>query len=136
MYRKPKLKINNLNLQSVSCVQIPHNLVNFQNMQPSVRLQRLKIGSASSFHIPSSSINTIFLNGPKVQLSPLKKSILRKFKVKRHSRFLNKRHRVFPTINKCSSERCKCCKALSTKSTIKSLVNGRVFSVKLTSDFD
>ena len=132
----PKLKITNLNLHSASSVQIPRNLATFQSLQPSVRLVPLNLSSASSFHVPSSSINNIFHSGPKVVLSPLKQSIIRYSQVHLHSRYFDRRRRMYPTITKCNRKRCVCCNHLSTKSTIKSLVNGRVFSVKFNSDID
>ena len=64
-------------MHSVSTVQIPKNITNFSLLQPSVRIKPLNLQSASSFHVPSISINKCFYNGPKVVISPLKSSIQR-----------------------------------------------------------
>ena len=130
--KTPILKIKPLNMHSVSSVQIPQNVTNFSLLQPSVRLKPLNLHSASSFHVPSLSINKCFYNGPKVVLSPLKSSIIRISSI--NIRTLHKKHRVYPKISKCNAKRCRCCNNLSCDSTIISTINGRVFSVKLTSD--
>ena len=36
---------------------------------------------------------------------------------------------MYASISKCNAKSCKCCKHLSTKSTVTSSVNGRQFSV-------
>ena len=43
---------------------------------------------------------------------------------------------MYPTISKCNAKRCSCCNHLCCKSTIKSNVNGRQFSVITNSDLD
>ena len=43
---------------------------------------------------------------------------------------------IDPSISKCNAKRCSCCKHLCCKSTIKSNVNGRQFSVITNSDLD
>ena len=58
-----------------------------------------------------------------IRLSPLKSPILRKYT----NPF--KRCGMYPNISKCNAKRCKCCKQLSTKTTVTSSVNGRQFSV-------
>ena len=42
----------------------------------------------------------------------------------------------FRMLSKCNAKRCKCCKHLSTKSTVTSSVNGRQFSIINDSDLD
>lgn len=138
MNRLPIVKMNLLNLSSVSSVQIPHNMTNFHTFQPSVRLKRLNLPSTSTFRVPTSVVTNIFHNGPNVSLSPLKQTIVRHTKVKRISRsqVLNRRCGAYPNIYKCNSKRCVCCNILSTNSTIRSTVNNRVFSVKLAADIN
>ena len=43
---------------------------------------------------------------------------------------------MYPSISKCNAKRCKCCKHLSTLTTVTSSVNGRPFSVINNSDLD
>ena len=43
---------------------------------------------------------------------------------------------MYPSISKCNAKRCSCCKHLCCKSTIKSNVNGRQFSVITNSDLN
>ena len=62
-------------------------------------------------------------NNLRVRLSPLKSHILRKYT----NPF--KRCGMYPSISKCNAKRCKCCKHLSTKTTVTSSDNGRQFSV-------
>ena len=122
-------------MRSVSSDHVLRNFNSFKFLQPSVILRPLKLSTASSFHVPSSAINN-FHHGPKIVLSPLKQSIIRKSLVHINSLPLVKRHRTHPIIAKCNRKRCGCCNYISTRSTIKSLINGRVFSVKLNSDID
>ena len=130
---KPIIKLNKLQMHSVSRVQIPNNLTNFTLLQPHVRLKKLQLCSATSINIPSTSINKCFYNGPKVVLSPLKYSIHSNI-----SRSLNPfyRHRVYPSIRQCNAKNCKCCNYISCASTIKSNVNRRTFTVQLYTDID
>lgn len=128
--------INSLNLSSVSSDHILRNLHKYRFLQPSVCLLPLKLTSVSSVHVPTSSVSNIFHHGPRIVLSPLKESIIRKSLVHLNSLPLVKKHRTHYNISKCNSKRCMCCNFISTRSTIKSLINGRVFSVKLNSDVD
>ena len=129
--QKIKLNLQPLNLHSASSVFIPPNITDFKSLQPTVRLRPLQLHSASQFHVPSISINKCFYNGPKVVLSPLKSIISnRSYNI----RSLNRRRRLHPQINKCNARRCMCCNYLTCSSTIKSTVNGRVFSTNFTSD--
>ena len=54
----------------------------------------------------------------------------------RNSRSKYRRSVVYPSIYKCNAKMCNCCKHLCCKSTIKSYVNGRQFSVITNSDLD
>ena len=129
---KPIINTNNGGVHSISSVIYPQCFTNNSAFQPIVRLKTLNLHSASTFHIPSMSINKCFHGGPKVILSPLNNSIRRNAPI--IQRLLTKRLRVYPGIFKCNSNRCRCCNFLSCKSTIRSTVNNRVFSVKLLSD--
>ena len=130
-----KLKLLPLRLHSVASIHIPSNDTKLFRSNPSVTLSRLKLHSATSFVLPSVNISNCFHNAPKVTLSPLKTSVLRNHNViSSNIRF--KKPRLFPTINKCNSKRCRCCNYLSCKSTIKSSVNGRVFNVNIQNDID
>ena len=81
----------------------------------------------SSFVVSDSALLRNHLN---VRLSPLKSHVLR------NSRSKYRRSVVYPSISKCNAKRCSCCKHLCCKSTIKSNVNGRQFSVIYNSDLD
>ena len=74
--------------------------------------------------------STVFYNNLRIRLSPLKSRILRKCT----NPF--KRYGMYPSISKCNAKRCKCCKHLSTKTTVTSSVNGRQFSVINNSELD
>ena len=130
----PLIQIKPLRMHSVSSVQVPKNISNFNSLEPYVRLKPLNLNSATSFHVPSLSINKCFYNGPRIVISPLKSTFNSISAV--HKRSLYKRHRVYPTIQKCFAKRCLCCSNISCNSTIKSTVNGRTFNVKITSDVD
>ena len=136
MNRIPILKLTPLNIHSASSCQILKNLTNFNSLLPSVCLKPLNLHSASSVRVPSISINNCFHNGPKVVLSPLSKSIQKFNSVNIRLLKNNFKRRVYPKNSMCNTKRCGCCSHLSCKSTIKSNVNGRVFSVNLVSDVD
>jgi hypothetical protein len=121
------LKVAGLQIHSGSSIQIPQNITNFSDLQPVVRLNTLNLHSASAFHVPSISINKCFHSGPKIVLSPTKMSIHR-------NSSNNRRLFYYKHIEKCNTKKCLCCKYLSCQSTIRSTVNGRVFSVNLASD--
>ena len=120
-----------IRMQSVSSLTIPNNITNLPSLQPVVRLRSLNLHSASSFRVPSISINKCFNNGPKVVLSPLK---INRLCPPNSNHISFKTRRLYPNISKCDSKRCKCCKNISCNSTIKSTANGRTFSVKLSGD--
>ena len=118
----------------MSSVQVPKDTSNFNSLEPCVRLKLLHLHSATSFHVPSLSVNKCFYDGPRIVISPLKSTLNSFSAVQKRS--LYKRHRVYPTIQKCFAKRCMCCSNISCKSTIKSTVNGRTFNVKINSDVD
>ena len=136
MFRKPFVRISPIKLHSASSLQVPSKISNFCSLQPRLRLEPLNLSRAKSFHVPSISVSHCFHNGPKVVLSPLKASVVRKALTQNNSVLIKSKHAAHPTISKCNTKRCGCCKHLSCKSTIKSTVNGRVFSVKLEEDID
>ena len=92
-------------------------------MLPSVYVSPLKLHSATKINLHGVSDSGLFRNHLKVRLSPLKSPVLR------NSRSKYRRSVVYPSITKCNAKRCSCCKHLCCKSTIKSNVNGRHFSV-------
>ena len=126
-YKILSIKLTPIRMQSVSSIQIPRNTSDISSLQPFVRLRPLNLPSALSFRVPSISFNKCFNNGPRVVLSPLKTSLSYSVDVKP----FYKTRRLYPNITKCKVKRCKCCKNISCKSTIKSSVNGRTFNVKL-----
>lgn len=130
----PIIKLNPINIHSVSSIRIPAHIKDFNALQPSVRLKPINLHSASSFHIPSVSVNKCFFNGPKIILSPLRSSI--HYNISNSIQNHHRRYRVYPKTNKCNSRRCKCCNFISCKSTVKSTVNGRTFSTRFTHNID
>ena len=102
----------------------------YNSMLPSVYVSPLKLHSATKINLHGVSNSAIFRNHLKVRLSPLKSPVLR------NSRSKYRRSVVYPSISKCNAKRCSCCKYLCCKSTIKSNVNGRQFSVITNSDLD
>ena len=99
-------------------------------MLPSVNFSPLKLHLATKINLHGVSDSALFRNHLKVRLSPLKSPVLR------NSRSKYRRSVVYPSISKCNAKRCSCCKHLCYKSTIKSNVNGRQFSVITNSDLD
>ena len=97
-------------------------------MLPSVYVSPLKLHSATKINLHGVSDSALFKNHLKVRLSPLKSPVLR------NSRSKYRRSVVYPSISKCNAKRCSCCKHLCCKSTIKSNVNGRQFSLITNSD--
>ena len=55
-------------MHSVSYFQTPVTVSNFGGMQPRIVLNRLKLSSAKSFHMPSASVSKCFHQGPRVRL--------------------------------------------------------------------
>ena len=118
----------------LSAVRIPSNISNRTLTQPRVQLKQLNLFTAKSFHLPSLAVSNVFHNGPRVRLSPLKSSVIH-FNLTNKT-LSNKRRRAYPEVYKCNTKSCRCCKHISCKSTIKSSVNGRNFSINIDSDID
>ena len=95
----------------------------YNSMLPSVYVSPLKLHSATKINLHGVSGSSLFRNHLKVRLSPLKSPVLR------NSWSKYRRSVVYPSITKCNAKRCSCCTHLCCKSTIKSNVNGRQFSV-------
>ena len=119
-----------LRLHSASFVQIPSSTRKFNTMLPSIKIRPLITLSASSVNLHGISNSNAFHNYLRIRLSPLQSPILRKYTnpVKRCG--------MYPSISKCNAKRCKCCKHLSTKTTLTSSLNGRQFSVINKSELD
>ena len=122
--------ISPLRLHFASSVQIPFSTRNFNTMFPSVQIRPLNILSASSVNLHGITNSNIFHNNLRIRLSTLKSPILRKYSNP------IKRCGMYPSISKCNAKRRKCCKHLSTNSTVTPSVNGRQFSVINNSELD
>ena len=123
-----KFLLSPLRLHSASSIQIPQSTNRYNSMLPSVSPQKLH--SATKINLHGVSDSALFRNHLKVRLSPLKSPVLR------NSRSEYRRSVVYPSISKCNAKSCSCCKHICCKSTIKSNVNGRQFSVVTNSDLD
>lgn len=138
MYRinikKATINLSPLRLHSATSVHIPNSGNKLFN-SVTVPITPLKLHSATSFSLPSVNISNCFHNVPKVTLSRLPNSLIRKHKLN-DSFNLSRKGRMYPLISKCNAKRCKCCNYLSCRSTIKSSVNGRQFSVEIPCDID
>ena len=121
-----KILLSPLRLHSSSSIQVPQSTNKYNSMLPPVYVSPLKLHSATKINLHGVSDSAHL----KVRLSPLKSPVLR------NSRSKYRRSVVYPSISKCNAKRCSCCKHLCCKSTIKSNVNGRQFSVITTSDLD
>ena len=97
-------------------------------MLPSVYVSPLKLNWVTKINLHGVSDSALFRNHLKVHLSLLKSPVLR------NSRSKYRRSIVYNSISKCNAKRCSCFKHLCCKSTIKSNVNGRQFSVITNSD--
>ena len=95
-----------------------------------VYVSPLKLHSVTKINLHGVSDSALLRNHLKVRLSPLKSPVLR------NSSSKYRRSVVYPSISKCSAKRCSCCKHLCCKSTIKSNVNVRQFSVITNTDLD
>ena len=124
-----KILLSPLRLHSASSIQIPQSTNRYNSMLPSVYVSPLKLYSATKMNLHGVSDSALFRNHL-IRLSPLKTPVLR------NSRSKYRRSVVYPSISKCNAKRCSCCKHLCCKSTIKSNINGRQFSVITNSDLD
>ena len=125
-----KILLSPLRLHSASFIQIPQSTKRYNSMLPSVYFSPLKFYSATKINLHGVSDSTFFRKHLKARLSPLKSPVLR------NSRSKYRRSVVYPSISKCNAKRCSCCKHRCCKSTTKSNVNGRHFSVITNSDLD
>ena len=91
-------------------------------MMPSVMIRPFNLFSAASVNFNGAGSTYMFNKTLKVQLSPIKSPILRKY-IRPF-----KRSGMYPSISKCSVKRCRC-KHLCTASTVSSAVNGRRFQL-------
>ena len=134
LLQHPKVQISPLRLHSVSTVHLKPNNYDIFSRKLSVRLPRTNFHSATSVFVPNST--SMFNNKPFVKLTPLGAGVLNKFNVHLppNSCHLNSRHRDYHSISKCNRKRCRTCKFLSSKSVIKSTVNGRNFTTIIPSD--
>ena len=125
-----KITISPIRLHSASSLQIPHSAARFNSLLPTVNVSPLKLHSASSINLYGASNYNVFRNHLKIRLSPIKSSILLKYKnpYKMNSMYLN--------ISKCNAKSCVCCNHLIRQSAIVSSVNRRQFSVVNNSDLD
>ena len=105
-------------------------ILHFHTMFPSVQIRPLNILSASPVNLQGITNSIIFHNNLRIRLFPLQSPIHRKYS----NPF--KRCGMYPSISKCNAKRCKCCKHLSTKSTITSSVNSGQFSGINNSELD
>ena len=125
-----KILLSPLWLHSASFIQIPQSTNRYNPMLPSVYVSPLKLHSTTKINLHGVSDSALFRNHLKVCLSPLKSP------VPRNSRSKYRRSVVYPSISHCKVKRRSCCKHSCCKSTIKSNVNGRQFSVVTNSDLD
>ena len=95
-----------------------------------MKIRPLNILSASSVNLRGITNSNVFHNNLKIRLFPLKSHILHK------DTNPFKRCGMYPSTSKYNAKRCKCCKHLSTKTTVTSSVNGRQFSVINNSELD
>ena len=117
-------------LHSASYVQIPSSTRKPNTMLSSIKIRHLNILSTSSVNLHGLTNTNVFHNNLRMRLSPLKSHFLQKYT----NPF--KRCGMYPSISKCNAKRCKCCKHLSTISTVTSSVNGRQISVINNSELD
>ena len=126
MVERPFLTVPRGCLQFVIVVFPDHTHLLFLHISP------ISYHSASSVRIPS-SVNNFRDMLPTIRLSPLGSPIIRKI-TKPFNAF--KRRGIYPRVSKCNAKRCVCCTHLCTKTTIKSSVNGRQFSIISNNDMD
>ena len=118
-----KILLFPLQFHSASSIQIPQSTNRCNSLLPSVYGLPLKLHPATKINLHGVSDSALFRNHLKVRLSSLKSPVLRT------SRSKYRRSVVYSSISKCNAKWCSCCKHLCCKSTIKSTVNGRQFSV-------
>ena len=115
-------------VQSASSVRIPQNIG--RSLLPTINITPLKLSSVSSIKLNGASNCNILRNRLRIRLSPVKSPIIRKYKNP------DKRHSLHLSISSCNVKSCISCSHLNCKSTIRSTVNGRQFSIVYTTDLD
>ena len=122
---KRKTIISPRRVQSASSVRIPKNID--RSLLHTINITPLKLSSVSSVRLNGASNCNIFHNSLRIRLSPVKSPIIRKYKNP------DKRRSLYSSISTCN---VKSCGHLNCKSTIRSTVNGRQFSIVNTTDLD
>ena len=131
--KNPKIILTPLKLHSVSTVRLSRDNENIFQRKLRITLPKINLHSASKFYIPGCS--SLFNNNSSIRLSPIKPSVLRHFRINNFGlNNVNSGYRSFPSITKCNMKRCCTCKYIDCRSTIKSSVNGRVFSINIPTD--
>ena len=120
--------ISSRRVQSASSVRIPQNIG--RSLLPTINITPLKLSSVSSIRLNGASNGNSFSNSLRIRLSPVKSPIIRKYKIS------DARRSLYPSIYMCNVKSCICCSHLNCKSTIRSTVNGRQFSIVNTTDLD
>ena len=115
-------------VQAASSVRIPQNIG--RSLLTTINITPLKLSFVSSIRLNDASNCNIFRNSLRIRLPPVKSPIIRKYKN------LDKRRSLYPSISSCNVKSCICCSHLNCKSTIRSTVNGRQFSIVNTTDLD
>ena len=123
-----KITISPVRLHSASSLKILRSTARFNSLLPTVNVSPLKFHSVTSINLYSASNHNIFRNHLRISLSPIKSSILLKYKNP------YKRNSMYPNISKYNAKSCICCNHLICQSTIISSVNHRQFSVVNISD--
>lgn len=101
---------------------------------PKVVLSPLRIPITRSIHLPLNYRQLLF-SKPTVKLSLLRTSFIGgTMRLGSSSQRNLAPCNRYPTINKCNSRKCLCCKFLNMSSFILSSVNNRKFSVNIKSD--
>ena len=125
---KRKTIISRRRVQPASSVRIPQNIG--RSLLPTINITPLKLSSVSSIRRNGASNCNIFHNSLRIRLSPVQSPIILECKNP------DKRRSLYPSISKCNVKSCICCSHLNGKSTIRSTVNGRQFSIVNTTDLD
>lgn len=92
-----------------------------------VVISPLRIPITRTTHLPKDYKKLLYSN------ATVKLSLLRTQPIRNQTKSFRGR---YPSINKCNSRKCICCKYLKTNSFVKSSVNNRNFSIKTTDNID
>ena len=88
-----KITISHIRLHSASSLQIPRSSARFNSLLPTINVSPLKLHSVSSINLYGASNHNVFSNHLRIRLSPIKSSILQKYKNP------YKRNHMFPNIS-------------------------------------